>query len=33
MANPNTSWEATLAHAEHIGHGMRAYELVRVDAV
>ena len=30
MTNPNTSWEATLAHAERIGHGTRAYELVKV---
>ena len=30
MANPNTSWEATLAHAERIGHGTRSYELVKV---
>lgn len=30
MTNPNTSWEATLAHAEHIGHGTRSYELLKV---
>ena len=30
MTNPNTSWEATLAHAELIGHGTRSYDLVKV---
>ena len=30
MANPNTSWEATLEHAEKIGHGTRSYELIKV---
>ena len=30
MTNPNTDWEPTLEHAERIGIGTRAYELVKV---
>ena len=30
MTNPNTSWEATLEHAERIGHGTRSYQLIKV---
>lgn len=30
MTHPDTEWESCLAHAEKIGHGSRAYELITI---